>query len=133
MKIEVSMVRMVDKKKLIKGVVKGAAAVGTLGGSLAAEKVAKVAVKKVRKEEDPADTSKDPEETVGKDVEEEQEILVEENLEFDEQVDEQESVGATSPDPHALDQLKALSDLHAAGALSDEEFEAKKQDLLKRI
>jgi hypothetical protein len=32
-----------------------------------------------------------------------------------------------------MDQLKQLADLHAAGILTDEEFAAKKADLLDRV
>ena len=39
---------MVKKRKLIKGAIKGAAAVGTLGGSLVAEKAAKSVTRKLR-------------------------------------------------------------------------------------
>jgi len=39
----------------------------------------------------------------------------------------------TPTEPDVLDQIKRLADLHAAGALTDEEFAAKKADLLGRL
>tara|TARA_B100000131_G_C17638198_1_gene418879 strand:- start:26 stop:433 length:408 start_codon:yes stop_codon:yes gene_type:complete len=135
---------MASKRDFLIGI-KGAAALLTMGLSLVAEKVVKTLIKKFRKgEEDPVETSEDFEKTFDQAVELEQESSTEENHQLDEAVDqvveleqksstEEVSVRAIPPDPRALDQLKALSDLHAVGALSDEEFESKKQDLLKRI
>ncbi|MFC5179399.1 SHOCT domain-containing protein [Nocardioides taihuensis] len=38
-----------------------------------------------------------------------------------------------APQPDAADQLKKLAELHAAGIVTDEEFAAKKAELLKRL
>ena len=40
---------------------------------------------------------------------------------------------APAPAPDVADQLKKLAELHAAGVLTDEEFAAKKADLLNRM
>ena len=43
------------------------------------------------------------------------------------------SVSAPPPAPDVADQIKKLADLHAAGIVTDEEFAAKKADLLDRM
>ena len=48
-------------------------------------------------------------------------------------VSEQGTPATTRSEPDALDQLKKLADLHAAGILTDDEFETKKADLLNRM
>ena len=41
--------------------------------------------------------------------------------------------GSVQKDPNAIGKIKELSALHDAGVLSDEEFEEKKTELLKRV
>ena len=45
----------------------------------------------------------------------------------------QPTTQAVPSHPDALEQLRKLGELHAAGVLTDEEFEAKKSDLLRRV
>lgn len=44
-----------------------------------------------------------------------------------------QAAAPASAQPDVMDQLKKLADLHAAGVLTDEEFSAKKTELLGRL